>query len=163
MTQINPCKSNDGLFVTRMNTRFCATLIYKWAAQLASVPVITQPFCEGQCGGWGQTAAAARWLIIADSSEWTPEWDPRKTCWLQSYSDHTPWSDQEPLLCIWKRQHSAWRLSPSIVLINCRWLNKAPVFFNNWRKLDNRKKKLLLRYLWFMTTFVCVHPCMRCV
>lgn len=124
MTQINPCETNDGRFVTRMKTLLRTTLIYKQAAQLPSMPVITQPFCEGQCSGWGQTTDAAHWLIIADGFEWSLEWDPSKKSWLHSYSDHTPWTDQRLSLYLWMRQHSASRLSLSIVLINCRLLQK---------------------------------------
>lgn len=40
--------------------------------------VITQPFCEEWCRGWGQTTGAVHWLIISDGFEWSSEWDPSK-------------------------------------------------------------------------------------
>lgn len=147
-----------------MKTRLRTALIYKQAAQLPSTPLITQPFCEGRCSGWGQTADAAHRLIIADGFEWSLEWDPSKKSWLHSYSDRTPWTDQGLFLYPWMRQHSAWRLSLSIVLINCRWLD-TDLFLWQLQEIGWEKHSVLSNIILALLTIyddVCLsaHPCM---
>lgn len=59
----SPVKVMMGCFMTPMETLLLTTLIYKWVAQLPALPVITQPFFEGWCSGWGETTDAVHWLM----------------------------------------------------------------------------------------------------
>lgn len=119
---------------------FVAPLIYKRAAPLLSVPVITQPFSEGTV--WWMRSEHGRCSRRDNSRGF---WSSLQSgilanvFWLHSYSKCTQWLIKGHFSGSEKRQHSAWRLSLSIVFINCEWLNKVLVLSYNWRKLDDKK------------------------
>lgn len=138
-----------------MKTLLRTTLIYKQAAELPTLPVITQPFCEGTCSGWGQTADAAHWLIIADGFEWSSEWDPKKKILITFIF--------RPYTMNWSRAFSLPLNEAAVCLemvsLSCldqlQMIQQGSTIEGNWM----RKKILLLLLLFtshFMMTYIWV-------
>lgn len=162
VTQINPCKSNEGRFVTRMKTLLRASLIYKRPARLPLCASHNSAiFVRDGRGGWGQSTDTAQRLIIVAGFEQSSSWDPsiKKRKILITFIFR-------PCTINWSRAFSLplneATLCLEIVSFNCLYQLQPGSwsFFYRRRKLDREKSRTTYTLWWRMCKcpplYVCV-------